>query len=455
MAGRSSSASAPKTPTFRLTQKQRELRNLLSGPQLHTLIYGGGRSGKTFLIVRSILIRAVRAAGSRHAIVRLRGNAVRSSIWLDTLPKVTRLCFPDLEIRDHRQDGFVEIDNGSQIWFGGLDEKDRVEKILGQEFAGIYFNECSQIPYSSVLVAQTRLAQNIGLPLRAYYDLNPAGTRHWTYQLWIDGIDPISRTRLSEADRALYRYGTINPEDNADNLPEQTLRVYRSLPERQRKRFFLGQYVSDIDGALWTVETLEHARCDSADVPTTLRRVIIAVDPSGTEGNEETRSDAVGIVAAGLAMDGTAYLLEDATCNLPPEGWGRRVAFMFDKWKADRVVAETNFGGAMVRFVIKAANAAIPVKVVTASRGKAARAEPVSALYGHEQDGAWIGDKVRHAGQFPELEDELLNFSVFGYQGARSPNRADALIWALTDLALGPQQDHGRAIPIVMTAPRR
>ena len=150
-------------PTFELTPKQREASRLLSGPQRHTMLVGGARSGKTFLLVRAILIRALRADYSRHLIVRLRYNAVRQAVWLDTLPKVQRLCFPHIHLEWHDRDGYISLPNGSEIWMGGLDDKERTEKILGQEYSTIFFNECSQITYGSVTMALTRLAQKAGL----------------------------------------------------------------------------------------------------------------------------------------------------------------------------------------------------------------------------------------------------------------------------------------------------
>jgi phage terminase large subunit len=237
-----SSISTKTTKSFELTDKQKELRRLLGGPQRHTLVVGGGRSGKTFLIVRSIMARALAAPGSRHAILRLRFNAVRSSIWLDTLPKVARLCFPEVEVVDKRQDGYVLLpETGSEIWMGGLDEKQRVEKILGQEYATIYFCECSQIPYSSVVIARTRLAQSCTtvkgaeLPIRAYYDLNPVGTGHWTHRQFVQHRDPVSLKKLENPEQ--YAHAFMNPEDNKANLPAATLEEYRSLPERQRRDF--------------------------------------------------------------------------------------------------------------------------------------------------------------------------------------------------------------------------
>lgn len=674
---RSKSSSTPRMKPFDLTPRQMDGLRLMGGPQRHTLLAGGARSGKTFLITRSVVTRALRGAGSRHAVLRFRANAVRSSIALDTLPKVVRSCFPGLKLVEHRQDGFFEFPNGSQIWLGGLDDKERVEKILGQEYcldpeslvlaadlrwvpartlnvgdqivgfpedlrgnqtlersiveraeiveahkyrvvtdrgetvvsaqhkfvygkprthnrlrwvdaqnlkpgdwvkfaaspwaekkdytggwlAGVYdgggcisqtesythcqvaqkpgvvldgireglaeigvianespqsasgvvnlhcagmwqamrllgmirprrlmlksdkawegrrafntrgdhhyarvvsveylgrgpvvslgtstktliadgflghncslyFNECSQIPYSSILVARTRLAQVVpGLKQRAFYDLNPSGTGHWTYREFIEGRDPISGAPLTNPNDFAHMF--LNPGDNAANLSEEFLKSLEALPEKQRRRFLEGRYVAEIDGALWTLDLIERCRMEPIQPgDARLGRVVIAVDPSGASAKEDERSDEIGVVVAGKLDDGTAVVLEDATVRDGPSGWGGLVARLFRKWGADKVIAERNYGGAMVEFVILTADKNIPVQVITASRGKHVRAEPVAALY--EQG------RVHHAGRFPEMEDQLTNFSTSGYVGSRSPDRGDALVWALTELMLDP-----------------
>jgi hypothetical protein len=131
---------------------------------------------------------------SRHAAFRFRDNAAWKSLALDTLPTVMRRFFPGIPMYEHKADGFFSYANGSEIWIGGLDDKDRVDRILGQEFATLFFNECSQIPYSSVTTALTRLAQVVpGLKQQAYYDLNPVGRTHWTNRLFGEHRDPVSR----------------------------------------------------------------------------------------------------------------------------------------------------------------------------------------------------------------------------------------------------------------------
>lgn len=153
-----------------------------------------------------------------------------------------------------------------------------------------------------------------------------------------------------------------------------------------------------------------------------LTRVVVGVDPAVTSGES---ADDTGIVVAAKGRDGHGYVLEDATCHLTPDGWGRRVSVVYHKWIADRVIVEVNNGGELVRTVLKTVDAALPIKDVHAARGKMTRAEPIAALY--EQG------KIHHVGAFPELEDQMCSW-VPGESD--SPDRVDALVWALTELLL-------------------
>ncbi|MDO7834922.1 terminase family protein [Sphingobium sp. HBC34] len=186
-----------------------------------------------------------------------------------------------------------------------------------------------------------------------------------------------------------------------------------------------GELIEEADGALWTRDLIE--RCRVAHVPGVLARVVVAVDPPATAGG-----DACGIVVAGLGGDGRGYVIADASVEgMRPEGWARAVAAAAMVHGADKVVAEANNGGQMVESVLRAAEATLPVKLVHASRGKAARAEPVAALY--------EAGRVMHRGAFPMLEDEMCGLLAGGgYVGpGRSPDRADALVWAMSELMLG------------------
>lgn len=203
--------------------------------------------------------------------------------------------------------------------------------------------------------------------------------------------------------------------------------VCRIFPERQRRRFFEGIYVDEMEGALWTYEIIEAARCDLADIPEAERAaIVVALDPSGAAGRDDLAADEIGIIIAARGTDGECYILADRSCREAPAGWGRRAVVAFHEYRADCIVAEGNFGGEMVRATIQAADPNVPVRLVTASRGKAVRAEPISVRYAQKQ--------VHHAGRFGKLEDQLCAFTAAGYSGSGSPDHADAAIWALTHL---------------------
>jgi predicted phage terminase large subunit-like protein len=158
------------------------------------------------------------------------------------------------------------------------------------------------------------------------------------------------------------------------------------------------------------------------------RRVVVAVDPSGASGQDDERADEIGIVVVGRGDDGHAYVLADRSLRDAPAVWGRAAVRAYHEFHADHIVAEENFGGEMVRFVIRAADGNAPVRVISASRGKVLRAEPVSALY--EQG------LVHHVGRFAVLEDQLCAFTTVGYRGEGSPDHADALVFAVSELML-------------------
>ncbi|ALE17999.1 terminase protein [Altererythrobacter epoxidivorans] len=215
--------------------------------------------------------------------------------------------------------------------------------------------------------------------------------------------------------------------ENTANLPRTFIEaVEAEFGNSQLARQELhGELVADIEGALWNRALLE--RCRITDPAADPVRIVVAVDPPAS-----SKGDACGIVVAALGADGNASLLADCSIeNASPERWARAVANASDRWNADRIVAEANQGGDMVASVLRAADIALPVRLVHASRGKVARAEPVAALY--------EAGRVRHCGPFPQLEDQLCGLMAGGtYEGpGRSPDRADALVWALTELMLG------------------
>lgn len=208
--------------------------------------------------------------------------------------------------------------------------------------------------------------------------------------------------------------------DNAANLDATTLDYLKQRygGTTLGRQELDAELLDDVDGALWNRAMLDQGRV--MEFPQ-LRRVVVAVDPAGSSG---AKSDETGIVAAGYGSEGHGYVLADASGRYSPEGWARAAISLYRSLKADTIVAEKNYGGDMVEATIRAVDPNVPVKMVSASRGKAVRAEPIVAFY--EQR------RVHHVGNLPDLEDQLCGWDPNTSKG--SPDRLDALVWALTDL---------------------
>ena len=187
-----------------------------------------------------------------------------------------------------------------------------------------------------------------------------------------------------------------------------------------------GEIIGDVEGALWQRSWIEAQR--SSDTPPLLR-IVVAVDPPASSG---VASDACGIVAAGIDSLGICHVLADRTVQpATPFRWASEAVRLYEQLEADAIIAEVNQGGDMVVAVVRQVAANAPVRPVRATRGKAVRAEPVAALYER--------GRVVHAGRFPDLEDQMCAFTREGLEGGGSPDRVDALVWAITDLALTPR----------------
>ena len=405
---------------FSYTPTQREALRLLASPAHHIMLFGGSRSGKSFVLCCTLVARALRAPGSRHAVIRRCCISARNTIGLDTMPKVLRTRFAGaVRCRFSRTENLFHFANGSEIWLIGLDDGDRADKILGKEFASLYFNECSELDYSAVQTALTRLAQNAPpLVNRAYYDCNPPGKNHWSYRLFMEKRDPTAGTPLPRPED--YAAMRMNPESNRTNLPggyiENTL---ANLPPRQRDRFLKGEWLDDTEGALWNRSQLDRLRVSAHPA---LYRTVVGVDPAVNAGNT---GDFTGIVAAGAGWDGAYYVLADRSLRSTPLHWVREAAALYHELDADLLIAEINNGGELISGLFAAEDDSVKFKPVRADRSKYARAEPVAAIYEKEL--------VHHVGPFPELENEMCSFRP----GPRSssPDRMDALVWAVTELA--------------------
>jgi hypothetical protein len=412
---------------FSKTLDQQQALGLVGGQEKNVLLFGGSRSGKTFILLYSIVIRALKAPGSRHGVFRACSSYVKQAVMMDTMPKMMKICFPEVVFKQNVTNGVCRLSNGSEVWFCGLDDKKNSEKILGKEFATVYFNECSEISYPAMNLAMTRLAQKAPLfgregflPLKAYFDCNPPGKSHWSYKMFIQKVEPETNIELPFPEH--FASMLMNPEGNRDNIGEGYIEfILGSLPERKRQRFLEGNWLDDIEGALWQRAMINNSRI--INVPE-LERIVIGVDPAITAN---ASSNETGIIVAGKCRRGQYYILNDVSLKGSPLEWASAVEREYKRWKADRVICEVNNGGSLVTDNLRNVNPNISCKSVTASRGKIVRAEPIAALY--EQG------KVHHVGTFSKLEDQLCSYNPAMIQA--SPDRLDALVWALSELSAG------------------
>ena len=227
---------------FKPTTIQRKALALLKSGAKHILLFGGSRSGKTTVLVMAIIFRAVLYAGSRHLICRLRAKDARSSVLGETLLPWLDKTIGSKAYQYLKHESMIRLFNGSEIWIGGLGDKEQVDKILGHEYNTIYFNEISQIPYASVTTAYSRLAMRVeGCRNLFLYDCNPGSPLHWAYKIFVLK-KMLTGEKLVKPE--LYQTMLLNPEDNKENLPDDYLNdILDVLPEKQRARFRDGLWV--------------------------------------------------------------------------------------------------------------------------------------------------------------------------------------------------------------------
>ncbi len=235
---------------FKPTEVQKKALELLKGDSKHVLLFGGSRSGKTTVLVVSIIYRACAYPGSRHLICRLRAKDARSSVLHETLEPWLYKIVGSGRYKVNVHDGFIKMWNGSEIWIGGLGDREQVDKILGHEYVTIYFNEVSQLSYSAVTTAYSRLAMNVsGCRNKFFYDCNPASPMHWAYKVFIRKIEPRTDEKLAKPE--LYQSTLLNPADNAENLASDYISdILDNMPEKQKARFRDGLWVKP-DGVVY------------------------------------------------------------------------------------------------------------------------------------------------------------------------------------------------------------
>ena len=339
----------------------------------------------------------------------------------------------------------VTLENGSTIRFGGLDDNERLNRILGADFATVYLNEASEIDsYRVVQRIQGRLRQKVtqdnGKPLvpKLFIDCNPPSKLHWTYKVFRLGVHPLKGTPLKNA--STFAQIKMNTEHNLVNLSEGYMDGM-DYDYKEHEQFVSGEWYDEVDNPLFYGEDIAQCRLpprlpqDAED----LVQIVVAIDPAITakEGSDET-----GIMVVGCDDEGHGYVLEDLSGVYTPYQWAEVACPAFDRWKADRIVAERNQGGDMVAATIRTAKSTVPVTLIHASRGKEIRAESTSTAYRQK--------RVHHCGEFPELESQLLNFETgFDRRRKGSPDRLDALVHGFNAILFGEKVKRGGGSQLV------
>ena len=380
------------------------------GDWLYWLLLGGRGAGKTRTGVEWAIEQARDQPHSRGLIIGATAGDVRDTIVegeSGILEKSPPDFLPDYEPSKRR----LTWPNGSMA---ALRSADSPERLRGPQAHWALCDEFASWRYIQYAWDMLQFCLRLGEHSRAVIATTPRPL-------------PQIKELIKDPDCVVVTETTYDNLDNLSPVYRRIIRKYEGTTMGQQE--LLALLLSDNPRALWTRQNIEDLRC--TEFPS-LARIVVAIDPQAKKNNKRERefdmSDAIsetGVVVAGIGDDGMGYVLEDATLNGSPDEWGRAAVTAYNKYDADRIVAEVNQGGDMVEHTVMTVDSRVSFKQVRASRGKHTRAEPVAALY--EQG------RVHHVGMFAELEDQMCQW----VPGDDSPDRMDALVWALTELMLG------------------
>lgn len=371
------------------------------------VIAGGRGAGKTEGASRYLARYMRKHPGSRGRIIGpTLGDIIESCI---EGPSGLLAMDPDITFRPSAPGGAkVTWPNGSEALLIGTPTPRDVDRLraAGNRHIDLW-EEAAANPQLQAAWEQAEFGLRLGDHPHSVVSTTPRNTKAYRGLLGLPGT--------------VVTRGTIRDNPHLPDAMRARLEA-RYAGTRLGRQELDGELLEDVEGALWTMEMCEHAmRTCPATLPDMVR-VVVAIDPAGSSGE---RSDDTGIIICGRDQEGYGYVLHDATVHDTPHGWATAAIRAFDTHNADRLVAEANHGGEMVAHTLRTVRPNAPVKLVHASRGKAIRAEPISALY--EQG------RVRHAAPFTQLVDQLTTWTP---DDPKSPDRLDALVWGLTELGL-------------------
>jgi len=373
-------------------------------PSRYKGAFGGRGSGKSHFFAELAIERCLTRSGSRGVCIREVQRSLKDSAKLLLEDKIRSLGVSDSFNIKHDS---IETPGGGLITFAGMQDHtaDSILSLENQDWA--WCEEAQGMSSRSIeLLRPTIRAQGSEI----WFSWNPRSAD--------DPVDQLLRGQDVPPDAIVV---SANWSDNPFFPPElEAERMFdRAHKAARYGHVWEGQYEPMVADAIWTRTVIANNRRENLPV---LGRIVVAIDPAGSSGGDEH-----GIVVVGRCSEtNEGYVLEDGSMSGTPSQWSERAIALCDKWSADSIVAETNYGGDMVEQTIRTARSDVRVIQVRASRGKHVRAEPIAALYS-------LG-RVHHAAQFDQLEDQMCQMTASGFSGKGSPDRVDALVWGLTEL---------------------
>jgi phage terminase large subunit-like protein len=376
----------------------------------------GRAFGKTWSLNNNIFLIAALTPNSQWGIIAptygdLTKVTMEGSSGLKSLIPIDCLLGRSWDTGYNKSEGKITLGNNTIIW---LVSADKPERLRGHNWHGAGFEEFAAFDKIDYVIQMVEMAVRIGDNPAIYFATTPRPK-------------PAIKALLKKDNAIVIRGSTAENKANiSKGFYDYLVQEYGGT--RIGRQELEAEILEDVEGALWTYSMIDKAKNTSFSqdgtpiTPDNLQQIVIAIDPSGG-GKDEC-----GIIVCGKDASGFLWVLEDASITThDPNVWANRAVNLYEKYNANCILAETNFGAKMVKSVIENVSRQIPFKEVTATKAKHVRAEPIAQLYSREM--------VKHLYSFPKLEDQLVNFTSAGYVGIGSPDRADALVWGLTYLS--------------------
>ncbi|EIZ79222.1 phage DNA Packaging protein [Novosphingobium sp. Rr 2-17] len=436
------------TNSFKPNPGQLRAQRALYSTATNVLLTSGSGSGKSRLILEYLHDLCVAIPGSQHLVLRRTRASCKATLWNQVWAEVLA-SKPGLKdtLTVNREELTATYSNGSVIKFGGLEQGEARDKLLGGTYLTAFLNEATQFDYQDWTDISTRVRQRatfVGIDgeervaiNKLIADCNPTKESHFLCRLFRDRVNPTTRIQLDN--RATHAWVKLHPSDNIENLGADYIRTLEGFDPAARKRFLDGDWGSDVADALFPERWVHDNRVDGLpDGPerqqaidewrARLVRIIVAVDPAVTAND---KSDETGIIVAGIDHEGHGYILEDLSCKRLPLVWGKAVLDAYHRWQADRISVEGNHGHELLRTVLESIDPLANIHLLNAKTSKVSRAEPVANIYSK--------GLIHHVGEFPLLEDQMFALESTYKKGQRgtSPDRVDALVWSVIDLMVG------------------